>query len=227
MFPLGLWSVNLCMVSSCGFRWWSPFAELDSSLIRPTSLTRLSLNYKSIQRCSWFSIVKTRPSCDSTSPIDLTSSFSFPLQEARSRTRSLQWVGIVWTFSHQDHNSPKMNCDVSVANCNGPSSSSIFLALAWHFWSFSPWWKLSLWNHTLTLSWCPEPLIPSLLTLPHAKILFLPPISIWVCLLHDLTQLLLSPRASVWFPQTEVLYCLYQCPSISLYSELSIFPTSP
>ena len=167
MFPLGLWSVNLCMVSSCGFLWWSPFAELDSSLIRPTSLTRLSLNYKSIQRCSWFSIVKTRPSCDSTSPIDLTSSFSFPLQEARSRTRSLQWVGIVWTFSHQDHNSPKMNCDVSVANCNGPSSSSIFLALAWHFWSFSPWWKLSLWNHTLTLSWCPEPLIPSLLTLPH------------------------------------------------------------
>lgn len=63
MLPLGLcfpWSINLCMVSTCGFLWLSPFAELETSLIKPTSLTRPSLNYKSIQRCSNFFLVRTR-----------------------------------------------------------------------------------------------------------------------------------------------------------------------
>lgn len=188
MFPLGLrspWFINLCMMSSCGFLWWSPFAEAETSLIKPTSLTHPSLNYKSIQRCSYF-FPATRPSCDSTFPIDLTSSFSFPLWETHSKTCPSQGVVIVWT-SHQDC-APvapwRWICDVllltAMVSPYPPFSCSNIILLILLSTA-----KTRLWVPTLISSWCPEPLLPSLLTLSHLispssydRIFFLPPICI-------------------------------------------------
>lgn len=188
MFPLGLRSprfINLCMMSSCGFLWWSPFAELETSLIKPTSLTHPSLNYKSIQRCSFFS------PCNETLLWLYFSHrphfiFSFPLWETHSKTCSSQWVGIVWT-SHQD-------C-APVAPWRWIRDVLLLTAMIYPYPPFSClniihlilslWWKLRLWVHALIPSWCPEPLLPSLLTLSHLispssydRIFFLPPICI-------------------------------------------------
>lgn len=159
MLPLRLCSprsINLCMVSSCGFLWWSPFAELEASLIKPTSL-----NYKSTQRCSYFF---------SLSQQDLSSSFLYEKLTPRLAPHN-EWelfellVKIVLQWL------PEGEFVMFCCWLQWTILTLHFPAPASHFWSFSLRWKLRRWVHALIPFWRPEPLIPSLLTLPHLSII--------------------------------------------------------